>query len=605
MTTAAKVDPWFPEAAAGAPAEAPPAPVPAAGGRLQRIPLAELHESPLNPRQHYDPAALDELMDSLLSGGQLTPITVRPRKGGGYEIGAGHRRYRAAKLAAAQHAAGAAHAQLGELLAVVRDLEDRAFIELLNIENLQRDDLHPLEEAQGFRDLMEKVGYDIRKLAARTGKSESYVYDRLKLLRLIKPAQKLFRQGKFTAGHAILLARLSTQDQARAIDLDGIEHWRLTGLFTVEHAHGDGALDTGEDDTAVKPVSVREFADWIDDHVRFVPEKEDLPSLFPETGRTLKAAAEAEEKVVKITHDYRVPDDAKPDEGPGSKERVYTAVSWKRADGEVWEDPRTLHRGKSKTCEHAVTGVIVIGPGRGQAFKVCVAKDKCGVHWPKMKAAKPGSRKERDYERPQRDYERQQRAQQAQRDRFEKAVPAILEALIAAIRKAPASARGSLADLLVDEFRLSAKAQLTIGRGTSAEDLVRHLALLVVRRRMDGYDAPRELPLLGRWLGVNVKRILDQVAPEQLHKCEGCGCDESHACSGGCSWDPGRLKKKHYVCSTCVKAKGAGGPLRVKCPTCSAAPGKKCKRPSGHDVLNGKGVRGWHDARSTAAAKAQ
>jgi len=70
---------------------------------LRRIPLAEIHESPLNPRKHFEPHALEELKDSLLAAGQLTPITVRPRKGGGYEIAAGHRRYRAAKLATEQH----------------------------------------------------------------------------------------------------------------------------------------------------------------------------------------------------------------------------------------------------------------------------------------------------------------------------------------------------------------------------------------------------------------------------------------------------------------------------------------------------------------------
>jgi len=131
----------------------PPKAAPSNGspaGELRRIPLGELHESSHNPRQRYDEAALKELAASLLQTGQLTPIIVRSRKSGGYEIAAGHRRYRAATLAVKQQPDGAKYRGVDALEAKVVELDDRAFIEVLNVENLQRDDLHPLEEATGY-----------------------------------------------------------------------------------------------------------------------------------------------------------------------------------------------------------------------------------------------------------------------------------------------------------------------------------------------------------------------------------------------------------------------------------------------------------------------
>jgi ParB/RepB/Spo0J family partition protein len=173
-------------------------PAPRSGALLQ-IQLVQLVESPWNPRKHFDPAKLAEMAESLRKG-QLAPIIVRPISGKHerYEIGAGHRRFRSAPAAG-----------LTSLLAIVRDLDDVAFLELLTIENKQREDVAPLDEANGFKLLMEKAGYDVAKLAARIGLSTKYVYDRLKLLQLVPAAKKLLEDGVITAGHAILLARLS------------------------------------------------------------------------------------------------------------------------------------------------------------------------------------------------------------------------------------------------------------------------------------------------------------------------------------------------------------------------------------------------------------
>lgn len=343
----------------------PTSPAPAAPlGELVRIPLTQLVESKWNPRERFDTKKLDELAESLRTQGQLAPIVVRPvvRKGSKYgdeatpyyEIGAGHRRYRAAQVAG-----------LTSLLSVVRDIDDVTFLELLVFENGNRNDLHALEEAAGYKRLMEQAGYTVPRIAERDGRSIEYVYSRLKLLQLIPLAKKLFLADEFTPGHAILIARLKPADQARLIGT-AKEYWDDGALFI-----GEDALDIpGKrySDETVKPISVRELERWIAEQVRFRPEETD-PVLFPETAATLAQAAETQMKVVQITHEFYIQDEAR-----DAKVKTIMPHSWKRADGQ---------RG-SKKCEHRVMGVIATGPGYGDAFFVCVAKEKCATHWPEQ-----------------------------------------------------------------------------------------------------------------------------------------------------------------------------------------------------------------------------
>src|SRR5712691_691574 len=115
------------------------------------VPITQLHESPLNPRKLFAPAALAELTASIKAHGVRTPLLVRANAKG-YEIAAGHRRYRAAKLAG-----------LAELPAVVQTMEDVEFIELLSFDNLQRQDMTALEEADGYKLLVTKAGYSVEK----------------------------------------------------------------------------------------------------------------------------------------------------------------------------------------------------------------------------------------------------------------------------------------------------------------------------------------------------------------------------------------------------------------------------------------------------------
>ena len=343
---------------------------------LRVIPLGELIESPWNPRKRFDAEQLEDLADSLRKG-QLAPIIVRPvppKLPGSaiakYEIGAGHRRYRAAPLAG-----------LTSLLAIVRDLDDVAFLELLTIENKQREDIAPLDEAAGFKLLMEKAGYDVAKLAARIGLSTKYVYDRIKLLQLIPAAKKMLEDGVITAGHAILLARLTPTDQARAIgNVKDVEGGVLDGdslLLERDHA-ADDELPLHD---RVKPVSVREFQKAIQRNIRARPEAVD-PFLFPESAAALEAAKEEKLSVIHITRDYLASDEVRSAE---QKERVFGSEAWKRADGQV--DPYEDYRGaksktRSKPCDWSRYGFVASGPGQGEVFKVCINKQKCKVHWP-------------------------------------------------------------------------------------------------------------------------------------------------------------------------------------------------------------------------------
>lgn len=345
-----------------------------AGLVVRAIAIDLLHESKHNPRTIFPDQEIEELKNSLLASGQLTPLLVRPHPGkqGYFEIGAGACRRRAA-----------VRAKLDTLLCVVRELDDATFVELVNVENRQRHNLHPLNEAAGFADWMKTAGLKIPDIAARIGLSVKYVYDRLKLLQLIKPAQKLFLEGRFEAGHAIILARLSKDDQERAIALDADERWgRIGGLFQDERVEveGDEELELAD---PKKAVSVREFQGWVQRNVRFDPTKVDQGDLrfdFPETAAALDQAQQGKRKVLHITHDYRVADDAK-----DPRRRTYGENSWKRADGKEG----------SKPCEYSAIGVVVAGPGRGEYLQVCVNRDRCEVHFgPEVKA-----RRKREAER--------------------------------------------------------------------------------------------------------------------------------------------------------------------------------------------------------------
>lgn len=168
---------------------------------VKTMPLANIHPNPRQPRKDFDQEALNELAASIREQGIIQPLLVRPVGGdaGGYEIVAGERRWRASQLAG-----------LSELPVVVRELSEQQALALALIENLQREDLNPLEEAWGMQRLREEFGLSQDELARQLGKSRSAVANCLRLLNLSENAQQDLRLSRISAGHARAL--LSFED---------------------------------------------------------------------------------------------------------------------------------------------------------------------------------------------------------------------------------------------------------------------------------------------------------------------------------------------------------------------------------------------------------
>jgi ParB family chromosome partitioning protein len=181
---------------------------------FQYIAVDQIHESTTNPRQTFEQNKLEELAESIRHHGLIQPITIRP-KASGFEIVAGARRFRAAQLA-----------ELFSLPARIVGLDDAAAMEWQLVENSQRVDVHPYEEAQGFQRLLDLPGYDVTALVAKSGKSASHIYARLSLLKLIPDIAEAFVQERITASHANLIARLPQEHQADAFENCWRKDWQ-------------------------------------------------------------------------------------------------------------------------------------------------------------------------------------------------------------------------------------------------------------------------------------------------------------------------------------------------------------------------------------------
>ena len=169
------------------------------------LPISQVESCSSQPRKHFDEASLAELADSIREHGIIQPLTVRKLASGYYQIIAGERRWRAARLAGLQ-----------EVPVIVMEADDRKAAELAMIENLQREDLNPIEEAAGFQSLMETYHMTQEEAASRVGKSRSAVANALRLLSLTPPVAKLVEEGKLSAGHARALVPLSPSLQESA-----------------------------------------------------------------------------------------------------------------------------------------------------------------------------------------------------------------------------------------------------------------------------------------------------------------------------------------------------------------------------------------------------
>lgn len=181
---------------------------------FQYLAIDTVHESASNPRRTFDEIKLQELAESIRQHGLIQPITVRPHNEG-FEIVAGARRYRASLLA-----------EQFSIPSRIVELTDAQSLEWALVENSQRVDVHPYEEAQGFQQLLDLPGYDVTALVEKSGKSVSHIYARLSLLQLIPTVAEAFTLERITASHANLIARLPQESQADAFQQCWRKDWQ-------------------------------------------------------------------------------------------------------------------------------------------------------------------------------------------------------------------------------------------------------------------------------------------------------------------------------------------------------------------------------------------
>lgn len=168
--------------------------------------INEIEPNREQPRKDFDDAALNELADSIAQHGVISPIMVRPIFSGGYQIVTGERRWRAARMAG-----------LTEIPVIIREMDDREFMELALIENLQREDLSPLEEAEGYSSLMESYGLTQEEVSKTVGKSRPVIANALRLLKLPENVRKMIENGELSSGHGRTLLGLNDESKIETV----------------------------------------------------------------------------------------------------------------------------------------------------------------------------------------------------------------------------------------------------------------------------------------------------------------------------------------------------------------------------------------------------
>ena len=207
------------------------------------VSIEKIHPNPNQPRTHFNETELEELSESIREHGVLQPLLVR-KKGDEFEIIAGERRYQASKIA-----------ELSELPVIIKDVDDQKMLELALIENLQRSDLNPIEEAKGYRQLIKASGMTQEALSKAVSKSRSAITNSLRLLDLPERVQELLFEGKLTAGHARAILAVPFEEQriklAEKVVADGLSvraTENLAPLFSV-----------GETPKAPRPVTPQSY----------------------------------------------------------------------------------------------------------------------------------------------------------------------------------------------------------------------------------------------------------------------------------------------------------------------------------------------------------
>ena len=432
---------------------------------FQFLAIDTIHESTTNPRRTFDEAKLYELAESIKHNGLIQPITVRPNNQG-FEIVAGARRYRAAQLA-----------ELFSVPARIVEIDDAKALEWQLVENSQRVDVHPYEEAQGFQRLLDIPGYDVAALIEKSGKSASHVYARLSLLQLIPTVAEAFTQERITASHANLIARLPQESQAEAFEQCWRKDWqdKEPHLLPAKHVAAwiqanlylslaDAPFD--REDPTLNPTAgacvtcprrsgynTALFADVVSDQCL------DSNCYHSKVEAFLDREIAAHPGLVQIENGWRNPKEQR----PGAVQRGHVRELETLIDNPDAEPVMP--------CEAAKPAIVVYGKQLGRKLTVCIDKH-CPVHDPQAAAeaaahpiptmapapevetveeaaqreaeheqrmAEYKAEQERKEEERKADFERQQKefeAEQGRRDKQRKARIATFERII---EQAPAS----------------------------------------------------------------------------------------------------------------------------------------------------------------------
>jgi ParB family chromosome partitioning protein len=220
--------------------------------RVLRVPLDKIRPSALQPRKEFSDEALRELADSIREQGIVQPLIVRERNGF-FELIAGERRWRASQLI-----------QLPEVPVIVREADDRSVLELALIENLQREDLNALEEAQGYAQLAEQFQLTQEEIALKVGKSRASVANATRLLKLPEAVQKFVREGRISVGHAkVILGLTDEKNQNQAAERvikEGLNVRQTEGLIAKLQMRG-ARVATAKPETVAAPVGDPHVAD--------------------------------------------------------------------------------------------------------------------------------------------------------------------------------------------------------------------------------------------------------------------------------------------------------------------------------------------------------
>lgn len=308
---------------------------------VRSIPMDLIVESIHNPRRHFTPSKMAELEASIREVGVLTPLLAR-QNDGMFELAAGHRRFRAAKSAG-----------LPTVPVRVVELSDTQLLEVLTIENLQREDVHPMDESRGYVALMTAdAAYSPKVIAAKVGKSESYIYRRLKLINLSPELRELFERDVLTAAHAERLARLDDHVQVEALQESGV-------LF-------EPFLATGDDRHVAEALAPLTALDnFIRRRTTIDTTSPDVQHYFPELAEAVEEATATGSTLLELSEDYMV----------------------RQKLGAGANDPIPVPRGKwheitakKNRCASVQRGVITHG-GPTRVLDVCATKG-CPKHFP-------------------------------------------------------------------------------------------------------------------------------------------------------------------------------------------------------------------------------